>query len=213
MTNKERYKQAFSAVQSSRQLCLEVEEMARIEKKHKKNMAVAAAVACALVIGVPGTVYAADIGGIQEKITMWLYGRQMEVEVTENGSGGYQFTYDRGDGEEEIMGYGGVAIDEDGGMTWLSADELAGQINESVSVEEDADGRVWVYYQDQKMDITDLFDENGVYGFNLEKGDRTVYVEVTKNADGTYFFTQTDDESPTSSTKVTTTTMYFEDGK
>ena len=44
MTNKERYKQAFSAVQSSRQLCLEVEEMARIEKKHKKNMAVAAAV-------------------------------------------------------------------------------------------------------------------------------------------------------------------------
>ena len=63
------------------------------------------------------------------------------------------------------------------------------------------------------MDITDLFDENGVYGFNLEKGDRTVYVEVTKNADGTYSFTQTDDESPTSSTKVTTTTMYFEDGK
>jgi hypothetical protein len=38
MTNKERYKQAFSAVQSSRQLCLEVEEMARIEKKHKKNI-------------------------------------------------------------------------------------------------------------------------------------------------------------------------------
>lgn len=176
-------------------------------------MAVAAAVACALIIGVPGTVYAADIGGIQEKITMWLYGRQMEVEVTENGSGGYQFTYDRGDGEEEIMGYGGVSIDEDGSMTWISADELAEHINESVSVDEDEDGRVWVYYHDQKMDITDLFDENGVYGFNLEKGDRTVYVEVTKNADGTYSFTQTDEESPTSSTKVTTTTMYFEGGK
>lgn len=176
-------------------------------------MAVAAAVACALIIGVPGTVYAADIGGIQEKITMWLYGRQMEVEVTENGSGGYQFTYDRGDGEEEIMGYGGVSIDEDGSMTWISADELAEHINESVSVDEDEDGRVWVYYHDQKMDITDLFDENGVYGFDLEKGDRTVYVEVTKNADGTYSFTQTDEESPTSCTKVTTTTMYFEGGK
>lgn len=214
MTNKERYKQAFSALQSSRQLYLEVEEMTRIQKKHKKNMAIAAAVACAVVIGGSGTVYAADIGGIQEKLTMWLYGRQTEVEVTENGSGGYQFTYDRGDGEEEIMGYGGVAIDEDGEMTWLSAEELAEHINESVSVEEDADGKVWVYYHDQKMDITDLFDENGVYGFHLDQGDQTVYVEVTKNADGTYSFTQTTDESPTSCTTVTTTTqMFSNDGK
>lgn len=213
MTNKERYKQAFSALQFSRQLYLEVEEMTRIQKKHKKNMAIAAAVACAVVIGGSGTVYAADVGGIQQKLTMWLYGRQTEVEVTENGSGGYQFTYDRGDGEEEIMGYGGVSIDDDGSMTWISADELAEHINASVSVDEDEDGRVWVFYHDQKMDITDLFDENGVYGFDLEMGERTVYVEVTKNADGTYSFTQTDDESPTSCTKVTTTTMYFEDGK
>ncbi len=33
MTNKERYKQAFSAVQSSRQLCLEVEEVKKSTKK------------------------------------------------------------------------------------------------------------------------------------------------------------------------------------
>lgn len=36
MTNSERYKQAFSAIQSSRQLSLEVEEMAKIEKSIKK---------------------------------------------------------------------------------------------------------------------------------------------------------------------------------
>lgn len=36
MTNKERYQQAFSALPSSRQLHLEVEEMAQIQKKHKK---------------------------------------------------------------------------------------------------------------------------------------------------------------------------------
>lgn len=41
MTNKERYQQAFSALPSSRQLHLEVEEMAQIQKKHKKNIAVA----------------------------------------------------------------------------------------------------------------------------------------------------------------------------
>ena len=37
MTNKERYKQAFSALQSSQKLSLEVEEMAEFQKKRKKN--------------------------------------------------------------------------------------------------------------------------------------------------------------------------------
>lgn len=36
MTNKERYQQAFSALPSSRQFHLEVEEMAMIQKKHQK---------------------------------------------------------------------------------------------------------------------------------------------------------------------------------
>ncbi len=211
MTNKERYKQAFSAIQSSRQLYLEVEEMAKIQKKHKKNMAVAAAVACAVLIGGSGTVYAADIGGIQEKISVWLYGRQTEMEVAEHGDGGYLFTYDHGNGDEAIMGYGGVSIDEDGSMTWLSADELAEQINESASVKEDADGKVWVYYHDQKIEITDSFDENGVCGINMKQDGRTVYVEVTKNADGSYALTQTDDHNPLSETKITTTTMMYSD--
>ncbi len=209
MTNSERYKQAFSAIQSSRQLSLEVEEMAKIEKKHKKNMAVAAAVACAVIIGGSGTVYAADIGGIQEKINVWLYGRQTEMEVKENGDGGYTFIYDGGNGDEEIMGYGGVSIDENGDMTWLSADELAGHINESISIKEDEDGKVWVYYQDQKTEITDMFDANGVCGFNLNQGDQAVYVEITKNADGSYSFTQTNDESPTSCSVTTTTSMMY----
>lgn len=65
MTNKERYKQVFSTLHSSGQFTLEVEEMKQIQKKHRKNMAVAAAVACAVVIGAGGTAYAADIGGIQ----------------------------------------------------------------------------------------------------------------------------------------------------
>ncbi len=213
MTNSERYKQAFSAIQSSRQLSLEVEEMAKIEKKHKKNMAVAAAVACAVIIGGSGTVYAADIGGIQEKINVWLYGRQTEMEVKENGDGGYTFIYDGGNGDEEIMGYGGVSIDENGDTTWLSADELAEHINESISIKEDEDGKVWVYYQDQKTEITDLFDANGVCGFNLNQGDQAVYVEITKNADGSYSFTQTNDESPTSCSVTTTSMMYGGDEK
>ena len=53
MTNRERYKQAFSALHPSGRLSLEVEEMAHIQKKHKTNMAIAAAIACAVIIGIP----------------------------------------------------------------------------------------------------------------------------------------------------------------
>ena len=56
MTNRERYKQAFSALQTSGKISLEVEDMAKLQKKHKKNIAAAAAVACAAFIGVSGTV-------------------------------------------------------------------------------------------------------------------------------------------------------------
>lgn len=76
MTNKERYKQVFSTLHSSGQFTLEVEEMKQIQKKHRKNMAVAAAVACAVAIGAGGTAYAADIGGIQQKISIWIRGEQ-----------------------------------------------------------------------------------------------------------------------------------------
>ena len=55
MTNKERYKQAFSALQSSRKLSLEVEEMAEFQKKRKKNIVAAAAVACAVIVCGSGT--------------------------------------------------------------------------------------------------------------------------------------------------------------
>ena len=77
MTNRERYKQAFSALQTSATQSMEVEMMAMIQKKHKKNIAVAAAVACAALIGVSGTVYAADIGGIQQKVRIWMYGKEI----------------------------------------------------------------------------------------------------------------------------------------
>lgn len=122
MTNKERYKQAFSVLLSSSQLSLEVEEMAKIHKKHKKNMAVAAAILCAVIIGGSGTAYAADLGGIQEKLSLWIHGSKTEVEVTESGSGGYTFTYEA-DGEIKEMGGGGVSIGEDGSYPYSQREE------------------------------------------------------------------------------------------
>ncbi len=193
MTNKERYKQAFSTLHSSGQFTLEVEEMKQIQKKHRKNMAVAAAVACAVAIGAGGTAYAADIGGIQQKISIWIRGEQTEVHVTENGengSGGYTFTYSQEGGTKEISG-GGVSLDDS--------------------------GRVWVYYYDQKVEITDAFDESGVCSLTLTHDDETVYLETTKHEDGRYSYEQTsipgDGSAQTevvedSDTDTTATTFY-----
>lgn len=226
MTNRERYKQAFSSLHSSGQFTLEVEEMEQIRRKHRKNIAVAAAVACAVVIGTGGTVYAADIGGIQQKISMWLSGSQREVDVTgngENGYGGYTFTYSE-DGETKEISGGGVSIDDEGNETWMSADEVAACLSSSAEIDVDEDGRVWIYYYDQKIDITDSFDENGACSLTLSHEDQTVHLEIKKDEDGRYSFAQkpvptengnsAQTETPAESTTSTVTTYYgITDGK
>lgn len=226
MTNKERYKQAFSALHSSGQFSLEVEEMEMIRKKHRKNMAAAAAIACAVVIGTGGTAYAADIGGIQQKLSMWLHGEQREVNVTPNSqdSGGYTFTYEQ-DGETKSFGGGGVSIDDSGNETWLSADEVAEGLNRSADIDVDDDGRVWICYYDQKIEITDSFDENGLCTLTLTHEDETVCLEITADEDGGYSFTQTsipagnkasaepEDTAEAETSTVTTTYHGITDGK
>ncbi|MDE6364417.1 MAG: hypothetical protein K2L86_09180 [Lachnospiraceae bacterium] len=210
MTNKERYQQAFSALPSSRQFHLEVEEMAQIQKKHKKNMAIAAAVTCAVLFGAGGTAYAADLGGIQTKVSIWLNGKQVEAIETPNENGhGVTFTIDGEDGTESV-GYGGICIDEEGNETWMNGDELVAQINESASVKEDEDGRIWAYYYDQKTEITDLFDENGVCTITMTHEDKTIQLEITDNGGGGYSIMQTniseEAEAASTSAKITTTT-------
>lgn len=196
MNNKERYKQAFSALQTSGQLSMEVEKMREIQKKHKRNMIAAAAVACTIIIGGSGTAYAADIGGIQEKVSIWLYGAQTEADIMENGDGGYTVRYER-DGEEQgVTAFGGVSIDDDGTQTWLSADELVDAMNESADVDEDADGRVWVYYYDQKVDVTDLFDDEGICRVSMTHEGQVIYLEIEREEyDGyvSYPYSQTND--------------------
>lgn len=192
MTNKERYKRAFSALQSSGPLNLEVEEMAKLKKKHKANIAVAAAIICAVIIGGSGTAYAADLGGIREKISIWLYGNETEVEVTEHQEdGGYTFSYEH-DGETVVMGGGGVSLDDNGNETWLSAEEVLAEMNGSANIEEDENGRVWVYYYDQQIDITDLFNEENICRITLMHEGLPAYLEITREGNGSYPFSQTD---------------------
>lgn len=202
MTNRERYKQAFSALQTSGKRVLEVEDMVNMQKKHRKKIASAAAAICAAFIGVSGTVYAADIGGIQQKVRVWMYGKEEEVVITGKGDGSYLLHYD-GDEQGGIV-FGGVAIgeDENGNTTesWLSPDELVISLNQSVDIAKDTDGRIWIYYYDQKADITDLFDEEGICKVQLTHEKETVYLEIEQEKDGNYAYSKTN-EAPADSTE------------
>ena len=68
MTNKERYKQAFSVLHTSDQFSVEVENMSRLNKKHNMKVAAAALAGCIFLAGGTGTAYAANVGGIQRTV-------------------------------------------------------------------------------------------------------------------------------------------------
>jgi len=42
------------------------------------------------------------------------------------------------------------------------------------------DGTVTVYYLDQKLDVTDKFDEDGVCYVQLEGGEKTIYMTIKR---------------------------------
>lgn len=195
MTNKEKYKQAFSVLHASDEFPMEVERMKEMQKKHKINAVAAAAAACIILAGGSISAYAADVGGIQEKLSLWIHGSRYEAEIEDNGDGGYTFHVEK-DGETKEMGGGGVSIDENGNETPLSAEEIVEDMNKSANVEADENGRVWVYYYDQKIDITDLFNEDGICRIALTHNGEKTYLEVTKEKDGSYPSSQTNDLSP-----------------
>ena len=134
---------------------------------------------CAAVIAVfamAGVCYAEDVGGIQRTIQLWRYGDQTDA-VLEIQDGHYELTYEDADGVHSEGG-GGVAIDAFGRERPLTEEELLEDLQDRIDVTYREDGTVWVYYKDQSMEITDLFDENGVCFVQLKNGKKTVYLTV-----------------------------------
>ena len=136
MTNKERYKQAFSVLHTSDQFSVEVENMSRLNKKHNIKVAAAALAGCILLAGGTGTAYAANVGGIQRTVQVWLHGTERP----------------------------------------LTGEELLEEAN-SPDVEYNDDGTVWLYYKNQKIEITDKFKDDVCY-VKVQDGDETLYVTV-----------------------------------
>lgn len=177
MTNKERYKQAFSVLHTSDNFSLEVEKMTILKKKHKMNVAAVAAVICLLLAGGTGTVYAANIGGIQRTIQLWIHGDQTTATLEVNSDGSYNMSYQDEHGNTVERGGGGIAISEDGSERPLTEAEIMKYLNSPEVTYED-DGSVWVYYCNQKIEITDKFDEDGICYVKLSNAGEILYMTI-----------------------------------
>ncbi|MEM1484008.1 hypothetical protein V6615_03900 [Oscillospiraceae bacterium PP1C4] len=176
MTNKEKYKQAFSAMHISDEFSLEVKKMTTTSNKPKLNRLVASIAVCILIVSSATAAYATDLGGVQRTIQLWMHGDQTDVTVQFDGNGNYKMDYIDGEGGSKHQGGGGVAFDENGNERPLTEDELLEEIT-APDVQYEDNGSVWVYWFDQKIDITDKFDNNVCY-IKLVNGEETLYMTV-----------------------------------
>lgn len=154
MTEKEKFQRAFAPLHASPDTLTEVMKMT--EQKHGKRALRRAAtlgLAAALVLALGSVAYASDLGGIQRTVQLWLNGEMTDATLTVN-EGSYTLRYPDKDGTEHEMGGGGIAIEDDGTVT--------------------------VYYLDQKLDVTDKFDEDGVCYVQLEGGEKTIYMTIKR---------------------------------
>ena len=176
MTNKEKYQKAFSVLQLPESSSWEVEKMARLQKKAKMNTAAAIITGC-LLVGGAGTAYAANVGGIQRTIQLWIHGDQTTATLEFSGDGTYTMEILDGDGNSTSQDGGGFAIDADGTERPLTPDELMEELD-SPDVEYLDDGTVWVYYHSQKINITDKFNKDKVCYVKITDGNKILYMTV-----------------------------------
>ena len=156
MTNREKYKQAFSAIHISDDFSLEVKEMITTSKKRKLNKLVACVAACVLIVGSATAAYAVDVGGIQRTIQLWFQGEQTDATIEFDGNGNYEMDYVDEDGNTQHRGGGGVAYDIFGNERPLTEAELMEKMNSpEVYYHDDS---VWVYWLNQKIEVTDKFE-------------------------------------------------------
>lgn len=177
MTNKEKYKQAFSTLHASDNIDKEVIYMEQRKHTYIKKI-VAAGAAILLATGSITAAYAADLGGIQQKLTMWFQGEQTEVTAKENGDYSYTYTFTDQDGKEQEFTAGGVTIDDAGNEHAVSAQEILDEMTDDVIYTDTGRILFFHYNLDEKIDITDMFDQNGICRIAIKDGEQTVYYQI-----------------------------------
>lgn len=177
MSNRDNYKKAFSVLQPSGNFILEERKMAILKKKSALRSLTAAAAAAVVIVAGTGTAYAANAGGIQRTLQLWIHGDQTDVTIDFDGMGNYAMEYLDENGTLHESGGGGIAYEPDGTERPLTEEELLAEISTAVNVEYSEDGTVLLFFQDQVVDITDRF-ENGYCYIFLKGKDTSLYVTV-----------------------------------
>lgn len=172
MTNKQWYQRTFSALHASESCLMEVKEMKSTKRFHVSRLA-AACLAAVMVMGLASVAYAADVGGIQRTIQLWIDGDRTDAVLDIQG-GEYTVTYQDQDGVSHEIGGGGVAY-ENGTERPLTEEEILEQLD-SPDVQYREDGSVWVCYRGGETEITDRFDEDGVCYVQLNTEDGPLYL-------------------------------------
>ena len=179
MTEKERFQRAFAPLHASPDTMTEVMKMTeRKTKRPALHRAATIGLAAALVLALGSVAYASDLGGIQRTGQLWIKGDQTDAVMTID-QGRYTIDYTDENGTAHEMGGGGIAIEDDGTERALTEEEVLEHLN-APEVEEREDGTVTVYYLDQKLDVTDKFDEDGVCYVQLEGGEKTIYMTIKR---------------------------------
>lgn len=132
--------------------------------------------AACLIFTMAVTAYAADIGGIRRIIQIWLHGEQTTA-VLDIQNGQYTLTDEEG---SFIKGGGGVAFEPDGSERPLTEEEILAHLEHPEVIYQE-DGRIWLYYRGQKIDITDRFDEEGYCYLELRDAEEVLYATIEKN--------------------------------
>ena len=153
----------------------------KIRRSHRKALRILRPlIAAAAIMAGCGVCYANNVGGIQRIVQIWAHGQMTTAEVTitnDNNQTGYKMSYKDADGKAVEVGGGGVAYNWDGSERPLTAEEVLEDINSPDVELDEKSGRTYVYYMDQKIDITDKF-KNGYAYVKLNTSDGTLYVTV-----------------------------------
>lgn len=193
MNNRDTYKQAFSVLHASREISLKEASMNTKKAQRALRPAFVVAISVAAVFGCLGGAYAADLGGIQEKIRLWMGGESVEATIVqdpESTTGAYEVLDENG---EVIMGGGGVAIEADGTERPITIDEAADQFNNYV--DRDENGTVWLYDNDQAYDITDLVVDGACNVVIQDADGNPAYYEIEDNNGGGYAYSRSPEPS------------------
>ena len=158
----------------------------KTHRSHRKALrALRPLIAAAAVMAGCGVCYANNVGGIQRTLQIWTHGQMTTAEVTittDNNQTGYEMSYMGADGKTVEVGGGGVAYNKDGSERPLTAEELQEDLNSPEVETDEKSGKTYIYYMNQKIDITDKFKDGYAY-VKVNTPDGTLYVTVKQGAE------------------------------